>query len=104
MAGLDAHPGVDGEHAAGDGGHTANHHRHNFAAGHAGEVGLDDQRRFGLAHEDICGAAEAFAAAGAHDALHHPRHPLHDFLQNAEVIEQAGNDGDENDGAANGDA
>ena len=103
MAGLHTHAGVDGKHAASNGGHTADHHGHDFAAGHAWQVRLDDERRFGLAHEDVGGAAEAFAAAGAHDALHHPRHALYDFLQNAEVIKQAGNDGNKNNGAANGD-
>ena len=65
------------EHAAGNGGHATGHQRHDFAARHGREIGSDDQWRFGLAHEDVGSRSEALTAAGAHEALHHPRCAAH---------------------------
>ena len=90
MPRLHPHAGVDGEHAAGNRRHSADHHSHQLALGHAFEIRLNDQWRLGLAHEHIGGSAEAFAAAGAHHALHHPGYSADNSLQYPKVVEQAG--------------
>ena len=43
MPRLHPHAGVDGEHAAGNRRHAADHHSHQLALGHAFEIRLNDQ-------------------------------------------------------------
>lgn len=103
VAGGDAEGDVGSEDAAGDGGHAADHESEDFATGHGGEVGFDDEWGFGLTHEDVGGGCEAFTAAGAEDFSHHASSSADDELEDAVVIKGRGEGGDEDDGAGNGD-
>ena len=51
-----AHLDVHRCHAAGDDGHATRHQAQQFAPRHARDVRLDDQRRFGLAYENVRGS------------------------------------------------
>ena len=51
---------VGGEHAAGNGGHSARHQAEEFAAGHFTDVRLDQQGRFRLAQKDVAGRGQTF--------------------------------------------
>ena len=97
MPGGNIEPHIRCQHPARDARHAADHQREQFALRHAGKVGLDHQRRLGLAHEDVRRRREAFAAAGPHHALHHPGHGADDPLQDAVVIQQRRQRRDEDD-------
>ena len=86
-------------HAAGDGGETANHHAVQFTTSHTGQVGLDEQRGLGLAHEDVGRSAEGFTAAGAHGSAHDPGHGADEELQDSVVVKDRGDGADQYDDA-----
>ena len=83
----------------GDVRHAANHDGHQFAARHARHVWPDDQRGFGLPHEDVRGGGKCFAAARAQRLAHDPRDSMNDALQNSPVIKQRGKRRDQHDRA-----
>ena len=58
--------------------------------------GLDQQRRLGLADEDVARRRQRLGAARPHGALHDPRDPAHHTLHDAEVVEHR-HDGREED-------
>jgi hypothetical protein len=91
-------PDVGGEHAAGHVGHAAHHHREELGAGHRGDIGFHGERGFGLPEEDVGGRGERFGAACAHRADHHPGHALDDLLHDAQVVEDAHERREEDDG------
>ncbi len=98
-----AHRRINRRHAARDVRHATDHDGHEFAARHARNIGPDDQRRLGLAHENVRGGGERFTAAGAKRLAHHPGDRAHDALQNAPVIEKRGQRGHDDDRAGDED-
>ena len=95
--GLAEHLDIGRHDAAGDGGHAADHDRHELGLGHRADVGLDQQRRLGLADEDVGRGGERLGARGAHELGHEPGDALDHLLQDAEVVEHRGQRGDEDD-------
>ena len=87
MPGIDPHPDVDCEDAAGDGCEPADHERHKLGAGHTEDVGTDHQGRFSLAHEDVGRRRECLRPGGAQRAAHCPRKNQDNLLQDAQVVE-----------------
>ncbi len=84
----DEHPDVGGHHAARHRREAAGHDRHQLGHRHAADERLDQQRRLGLAEEDVARGRERFRAGRAHGAHHHPGHALHHPLHHAEVVQQ----------------
>ncbi len=78
-------------------GHAAHHDGEQLGLGEAIQERPDGDRRFGLAHEDAGGHVGGFGAAGAHDALHHHGHGVHQHLHHAQVIKDREQAADEND-------
>ena len=77
---------VRGHDAARDGGEPSDHDAVELAHRHLGDVRSDEQRRLGLADEDVGGGRKALRAAGPHRALHHPGEHPDDALHDAEVV------------------
>ena len=88
MAGVHTERDVGDCHATGDGGHATDNDGEQFALSDAGQVRLNDEGRFGLAHKDVRRGGKGFTAAGAHGALHDPRHCSDDALKDAEMIQK----------------
>ena len=88
---------VGGHHGSGNVRHAADHDGEQLAFGEAGEERTNGQRSFGLAHENAGRDVQGFGAAGAHNALHHHRHRLHDDLHDAEIVEHREERRDEDD-------
>jgi hypothetical protein len=78
-------------------GHAAHHQREQLRLGHARDVRLDDQRRLGLAHEDVGRHRERLGAAGPHQVHHRARHQRDHPLQDAVVVEDGEERRDEDD-------
>src|SRR5580693_578576 len=96
MLGFYAEGDVGGHDAAGNVGHAAGHHYHEFGFCELIQKGTDGEGGLGLAHEDAGGDVERFRAAGAHDAGHEPGGDANDQLHDAEVIKERKKSGDEN--------
>src|SRR5579859_530060 len=96
MLGFDPEGDVRGHDAAGDVGHAAGHHDHQFGFRKLIQKRPDGEGSFRLAHEDAGGHVEGLRAAGAHDARHDPGGSANDELHDADVIEQREKSGDEN--------
>ena len=78
---------INPHHAARDGGETPDHHAVQFASGHSGQIGLDDQRGFGLPHENVGRGAQCFAATRPHGPSHDPGGGPDHELQESIVVE-----------------
>ena len=77
--------------------HAARHHREELRRRHRRDVGRDQHGRFRLADEDVRRHAQRLGARDLHRLLHHPRHALHDHLDDAEVVEDREERADEDD-------
>src|SRR3546814_2198898 len=66
--------------------HADRHHGEQLRRGQPGEIGPDDQRRFGLADKDVRGGAEAFDLGDAGDFLDRAADPFDHQLHDAEII------------------
>ena len=92
-----AHRHVGEHHGPGDVRHAARHHRQELRRRHGRDVGRDQDRRLGLADEDVGRDAERLGARDLHRLLHHPGHPLDEDLDDAEVVEEREERADEDD-------
>ncbi len=90
------HQHVRGQHPSRHGGEAAHHDGEELGRCCLLDEGLDEQRRFGLAQEDVARGRERLRPRGAEGALHDPRDALHHDLHDAEVVEH-GHEGREED-------
>src|SRR5262249_14707914 len=80
---------INGHHPARDMSHAASHERKQLRARHPRYERFDDQRRLGLAHEDIGGYRERLGTARPHEEHHHASHEPDKELKDSEVVKQA---------------
>ena len=88
--------GVYDHHGAGDSGHAAGHQAKELALGEARDIGANQERGFGHAEKDIGRHADAFGRTDAHQLLHDTAEPGDEPRQDAVVVENARERGDEN--------
>lgn len=89
--------GIEHHDRAGDGRHAAGHESEQRRAGHAGQIGPDQQRRLGHADEDIGGGAQPQRSARAQGAAQQPGESAHQQRQDAPVKEQGRERADDQD-------
>ena len=79
------------------------HHREQARRGQRGEIGPDDQRRFGLADEDVRRGGERFDPADPGHPADRAADPAHDPLHDPEIIEDRDQAREEDDHRQSGD-
>lgn len=89
------------KHTAGDRGHAARHHAHQFRSGHLVQVGTDQQRAFGLTEKHVTRCRQALWATELQCPGHQPGKSTDEQSQNAEVVEQGTEGTEKYDGRKN---
>ena len=88
MLRFDTESDIRGHDPAGDMGHAAGHHHHQFGFCEFIQKRPDGQRGLGLSHEDARRDIQRFRPARPHDARHDPSGDADNQLHHADVVEQ----------------